>query len=383
VLSNLFRTGAPGESRPAADRLTVTAETLHSLAEGDSFESPLENRMFVVSLADYRARRTDSPPGCVVASRPYVAGAAGRSRTPIPSKAGGQSASAWRTYALAETVREFLAGRSANTKDAYERDLGDYLRWCEQAAVDVFAAGRADVADYLDSLVAKGRAPATVARRLAALRGFYEIAVEDGLVAVSPTRRMRARKVRDQMPPAALTQGELTRLLQAADHPGTSPRLCGLTWLLAGTGIRIGEACAVQVSALDWQLGRPAGLTVTTKGGRSHHVWLDPQVCGRLEPLIYVRGEGYLFVTRTGRPWDRNNAARALQSLALEAGIETPVSPHVLRHTFVTLARQAGCGLEDVQDAVGHADVRTTRRYDSTVLTAEHHPATRILPRLR
>jgi integrase/recombinase XerD len=335
--------------------------------------------MSVVSLADYRNTRI-----APFSKRGQPASGSlspGGSRTPTTSQVD-QRTVEWRAAAVNETCREFLAGRGTNTRDAYERDLADYLRWCAQAQVDLLAAGRADVADYLESLERRGFAPATVARRLAVLRGFYQIAVEDGLIAASPARRLRARPVSDTMPPGALTAAELSRLLQAADHPGTSPRLRGLTWLLAGTGLRITEACSVQVEDLPAQPLRPAWLTVPSKGGRSHHVWLDPQACRRLEPLIRARGEGFLFATRTGQPWDRNNAARALRTLATLAGIETPVTPHVLRHTFVTLARQAGCPLEDVQDAVGHADVRTTRRYDRTILSAEQQPATRILPSL-
>jgi integrase-like protein len=75
----------------------------------------------------------------------------------------------------------------------------------------------------------------------------------------------------------------------------------------------------------------------------------------RPEPLCGP-GEGPVLRTATGRPLDRRAAARTLCRVAATAGIPGRFSPHLLRHTFVTLARQSGCPLQDVQDAVGHAD---------------------------
>lgn len=90
--------------------------------------------------------------------------------------------------------------------------------------------------------------------------------------------------------------------------------------------------------------------------------------------MTVERATGPLFATRTGNPLDRHAAARTLRTLAANLDL-SPISPHVLRHTFVTLARANGCALEDVQDAVGHADPATTRRYDRTIASMATHPA--------
>jgi integrase/recombinase XerD len=75
---------------------------------------------------------------------------------------------------------------------------------------------------------------------------------------------------------------------------------------------------------------------------------------------------GPLFVTSTGARLDRHAVFRLVRRLAERAGLESAgqISPHSLRHAFATTARAEGVPLEDVQDAMGHADPRTTRRYD-------------------
>ncbi|MGH2949770.1 MAG: tyrosine-type recombinase/integrase, partial [Solirubrobacteraceae bacterium] len=83
---------------------------------------------------------------------------------------------------------------------------------------------------------------------------------------------------------------------------------------------------------------------------------------------------GRRLATRSGRRLDRQAAWKIIRRLARLAGIEHAVSPHSLRHTFVTLALDAGVSLRDVQDAAGHADPRTTRRYDRARHQLERHP---------
>ena len=97
----------------------------------------------------------------------------------------------------------------------------------------------------------------------------------------------------------------------------------------------------------------------------------------RLSALTPASTNGALFATRSGRAVDRRAFARTVDRLAEMAGIG-PASPHVLRHTFVTLARANGCDLPDIQDAVGHANPAPTRRYDHYAAGSERHPAHRL-----
>lgn len=273
---------------------------------------------------------------------------------------------------------EFLTSHSGHTADAYRRDLADFFRHCTQAHLDPLEARRVDLARYLQQLQRSRLSAATIARRLVALRGYYNYAVDENALATSPAARIKTRRQRSQTAIRALDTADLRALLSAAD--AHSPRMSALTWLLATTGLRISEACNARIDDLH-QLGEQTWLDVTCKGNVRRSVPLVAPSRERVTTLILGRNSGPLFATRTGNALDRQGAARTMRAIAADLDL-VPFSPHVLRHTFVTLARANGCALEDVQDAVGHADPATTRRYDRTIQTMANHPAGPLLKAL-
>lgn len=279
----------------------------------------------------------------------------------------------------AVVAADYLATYSGHTRAAYRRDLDCFFAYCQHVAVDPLTATRADLTRYLQHLRDTGRSPSTVARRLVTLRGLYDFAVDEYRLPGSPAARIRIRRPRSQARIHALTLVELRAFLTSADHAG--PRTTALAWLLATTGIRISEACSARINDISDTTTEP-WLVVTCKNSLRRSVPLHPGTWTRLQPLL-TAATGPLFATRSGRPLDRQAAARELTAVATAARISSRFSPHVLRHTFVTLARHTGCALEDVQDAAGHANPATTRAYDRTLQQHADHPAHRILLALR
>lgn len=166
----------------------------------------------------------------------------------------------------------------------------------------------------------------------------------------------------------ALTQREAIRLLDAATEH--SLRSQTLVDLLLSTGLRISEALGIRHADLS-----PGRLLITRKGGKRAAVYLPEHTLANLRQLSGTSGEevqtmqhqgvsALIFVTRTGRAWQRTNVDGLLRKLALRAGISKTVSAHVLRHTHATLALEMGVALHHLQDSLGHKDPRTTRRYD-------------------
>lgn len=266
----------------------------------------------------------------------------------------------------------YLADYRGHTRDAYRRDLRDYFDWCGQHAIAVLDAYRATITAYVRDLAEPPptgpetrppRSPATIARRLATLSGFYRYAVAEGVVSRNPVDHVRRPKTGHDSPTLGLDRDEARRLLAAAAAHG--PRAGALIALLVYSGLRIGEALGADVSDLTAVRGHRV-LTVTRKGGARRDVALNAVVCEALDAYLDSRDTGPLFNTRTGGRYDPAEAWRMVRRVATEAGLDNAarISPHSLRHTFVTLAREAGVPLEDVQDAAGHADPRTTRRYD-------------------
>jgi integrase/recombinase XerD len=119
-------------------------------------------------------------------------------------------------------------------------------------------------------------------------------------------------------------------------------------------------------------------LTVAGKGGAKATVPLAPSTCEAIDRMLEGRTTGPLFITRTGKPMDRYAADDVVRRVARKAGIAKKVSAHSLRHSFVTLALDAGVSLRDVQDGARHADPRTTRRYDRGRHSLDRHPTSAV-----
>jgi site-specific recombinase XerD len=264
----------------------------------------------------------------------------------------------------------FLAGYGTATSEAYARDLRRWGRWLASIGVDVLAAHRVHVEAWLRDQESTGTAAATMARRLAALSGFYAYAADEGLVTKSPVARVRRPRVSDESPRFGLDRDELRAVLDAAE--ASSARDAALVALLALNGLRISEALAADVTDLGSERGHRT-LRVVGKGQKVATVPLAPRTATAVDVLVGDRAAGPLFQTRTGRRLDRHAAHKVVRRLARAAGITKPVSAHSFRHAAVTLALDAGVSLRDVQDLARHADPRTTRRYDRARNSLDRH----------
>ena len=275
-------------------------------------------------------------------------------------------------------ARRFLLSHSGHTRAAYTRDLTDWFKWCAALHVDPLQANRAMVDGYIKHLAErpnKPLAPSTIARRASSISGYYGYAVSEDVIAASPAAHVKRPTVGKDSPTLGMDRGEAKAFLAAARRR-EDPRGAALVTLLLHDGLRISEALGADASDLSRSRGHRI-LTITRKGGARRDVVLNPATSHALDDYIDGRTEGPLFVTSRGNRWHRSEAFRLIRRIGKEAGIENSdkLSPHSLRHTFVTLAREAGVPLEDVQDAAGHADPRTTRRYDRGRHNLDRHPA--------
>lgn len=268
---------------------------------------------------------------------------------------------------LAEWRRELGAmGKAARTVDGYGRDVEAFVRWWEEATgreFDPRAVLPEDAALYRQHLMAARRErPATVARRLSALRSFYRFLQARGAVSSSPLERL-ALPAPERGAPKALTAQELRRLLREAYACGNLLHRAVVV-TLAYTGLRVGELCSLHLG--DVRLGRRKGeLVVRGKGGRLRHVPLPAEARRVLREYLAARGDlpwPHVFVGQRG-PLTPAGVWGIVRSLAGQAGLDG-VTPHVLRHTFATrLLREAGADLVMVAELLGHRSLATTARY--------------------
>ena len=209
-----------------------------------------------------------------------------------------------------------------------------------------------------------------MARRLCTVAGFYRYAVEEELLEHSPAVHVRRPRLDYESHVTGLDRNELGSLLVAA---GLGPAVeHALVSLLALNGLRVSEATGANIEALGLERGHRT-LTILRKGGKVVTIPLAPRTARAVDLAVGERCEGPIFLAADGSRLDRHGAGRIVRRVARRAGIAKLVSPHPLRHAFITAALDAGVPLRDVQEAASHADPRTTMRYDRARVSLDRH----------
>jgi integrase/recombinase XerD len=232
----------------------------------------------------------------------------------------------------------FLAGYRGLTRDAYALDLRQFTSWCRAGSLNLLAVRRADIEDFARDLEAKGRARATVTRRLSTIAGFYKYAVEEELLDHSPAAHVRRPRVDYESHAVALDRNEMGALLVAAGLG--LPTEHALISLLALNGLRVSEATEADIEHLGLERGHRT-LIITRKGGKIVTIPLAPRTARAIDLAIGERTGGPVFLAADGRRLDRHGAGRIVRKLARRAGIAKTITPHTLRHAFIIAAQMS------------------------------------------
>jgi len=271
---------------------------------------------------------------------------------------------------LPDQAEEYLAslrserGLATNTLAAYRRDLTQYLDSLEGAPPDPGL-----VSAFVEELYGRGLAATTVARKIAAVRGYHRFLVAEGMAPEDPTVLLESPRRAEPLP-KALTVEDISRLLDTPDRG--SPlgiRDAALLEFLYATGCRVAEAVGVNVLDIDLVEG---SALVTGKGSKQRLVPLGRYAIAAIEAYLPVRMElrggardpERLFLNARGRPLTRQGVWQIVRRQARAAGFEEArVSPHVLRHSAATHMVEGGADLRSVQEILGHASISTTQVY--------------------
>lgn len=262
-------------------------------------------------------------------------------------------------------------GLADNTRKAYERDLRLLLEHLDyEQPGELIYVTRQDIQGYLQDLKEEGRSAATIARKLAAIKGFYQFMQTEGYLKENPSEAIEASKKGLHLP-RYLSVEEIELLL---DQPnlGTAQGYRDRTMLevLYATGMRVSELMNIPVGSvhLDWEM-----LVAYGKRNKERMIPLGKTALKYLRYYLdYVRPElvkkgnkkvENLFLNRSGQPMTRIRFYQLLEEYAREAGITKKISPHVLRHSFATHLLNNGADLRVVQELLGHADISTTQIY--------------------
>lgn len=260
-------------------------------------------------------------------------------------------------------------GLAINTIESYRRDLAKFQRHLARHRFRMSdAVGSPLVVAFLGSLRTQPLAPASIARVLSALRGWFRFLVRERLVETSPLREVIASHRAVRLP-KTLTMSEVTQLL---DLPAGSMiegrRDQAMLELMYASGLRVSELVGLAVSQIDLNAGY---LRVLGKGAKERVVPMGQQArdllaeyLAQVRPvLLNGRLSRALFVSRRAQALTRQACWKLLRLRARRAGITKAISPHMLRHSFATHLLEGGADLRAVQTMLGHSDIATTQIY--------------------
>jgi len=254
-------------------------------------------------------------------------------------------------------------GLSSNTLAAYRRDLLAHLRFAaERGLKDPGDVAESDLILYVGRLRRSGLAPATVMRKVSALRGFYRDLVRREVIASDPSANLPTPKLLRRLP-GVLSVEDVERLLRQPDV--SKPRGLrdrAMLELLYATGLRVSELVGLRRGDLNLDLGV---VRCVGKGSKERIVPVGRPAIQAARAYLASRRDASpaLFLGNRGRAMTRISFWRIIRRYARQAGIRTPISPHTLRHSFATHMLEGGADLRAIQELLGHANVVTTQIY--------------------
>src|SRR6185437_7663319 len=235
----------------------------------------------------------------------------------------------------------------------YALDLRQFASWCQQHHVGLFQVRRADIECFARDMEARGRARATITRRLCTVAGFYRYAVEEELLDHSPAVHVRRPRLDYESHATGLDRNELGALLVAAGLG--QPAEHALISLLALNGLRVSEATGADIETLGVERGHRT-LVITRKSGKVVTIPLAPRTARAIDLAIGERTDGPVFLAADGRRLDRHAAGRIVRTTAHRAGItKDRHSPHAQTRVHHRRARRRSA-------AAGRARGRLARR---------------------
>jgi integrase/recombinase XerD len=296
---------------------------------------------------------------------------------------------------FADDVDSFLGqlelerGLSRNTAKAYESDLkqaAHFLR--QQGASGWVRVSAKQLACWLHWLNDRKFTVSSQARKLSSVRMLCRHLVKEGRRPDDPTALLGSPKFRRNLP-ATLSPREMERLLAApSGGDAYSIRDRAMLELFYSSGLRISELCHLSLQQVDLEHGfvrvfgkgaKERVVPLGTKAGAAVRAYL---VSGRPR-LVKPRTGSELFLSERGRAISRKTLWVIVKKSAVRAGLEKPVKPHLLRHSFATHLLAGGADLRSIQEMLGHASIGTTQIYtaveNSRLLDqhAKHHPRNR------
>jgi integrase/recombinase XerD len=268
--------------------------------------------------------------------------------------------------------------QSPRTQAGYITDLSRWVSWCQMRGLSLASVPATEADLFAAAMRDAGLADATRARRLSAVSSWYAYSARAGLTGLNPFGKGMDRP---KLPAVSKTRGmsedQLDRLLAYASARET-PRTFALLTLMASTACRVSSATGATMDGIGHDRGYQV-IDLPVKGGHLKRFVMPAVLIDAAGRWLAVRGDepGPLFRSRTGKPLGQPEVYRLVQRVAAAAGLPQAreLSPHSIRHTVLTILHDRSYPTHVIQDLAGHADSRTTRRYDLARESLDRSPA--------
>jgi len=257
----------------------------------------------------------------------------------------------------------------------YKRDLQCFVDfYIQQTQGDIYIhqVSREHIQDWLVLGHSQGLAPATLARRLSAVKSIFVFALRHKHCPENPAAGIRAPKLGKRLP-KTIPQHQTQALLETTNRKFDSRELALLA-LLYGCGLRVSEVVGVNMNHLSLNFRQGIGeVRVLGKGNKERIVPLPEVAVALIEHWLQERGnllpkEDAVFLNKFGKRLSVRSVQRMLKSRALETGADMSITPHKLRHSFATDMLTGGANLRTIQQFLGHASLATTEHYTHVTL---------------
>ena len=261
-------------------------------------------------------------------------------------------------------------GLSANTRQAYERDLRLFCKTLGFKNSDALVnVSREQITGYMTQLKEKGLAAATIARKLAAIKAFYRFMTAEGYMDANPAEVVEAGTKGIKLP-RVLSEDEVVRLLNQPDIT-TAEGFRDRTMLevLYATGMRVSELINLTLERVDLNMKY---IIAFGKGSKERIVPLGSvaaeflqQYLEKVRPKLTHAGRNtnIVFLAFGGHELTRQRFWQIIRAYGRKANINKVLTPHILRHSFATHLLDNGADLRSVQELLGHSDISTTQIY--------------------
>lgn len=258
---------------------------------------------------------------------------------------------------------------SQNTKEAYQRDVKHFAQFVLERGLErPEDSSNADVVAYLMRLKQEGKAKATVNRKLASIRTWFQFLIKEGVIERNPASDIRSPKI-ERKNIAYLSPEEVETLMTMPDESPKGIRDRAILELMYATGIRASELIALEIDDVNVRMG-----FITCRGenmkariipiGRIGRQAMEKYLYGmRNEILEEHPEERTLFVNYIGHPITRQGLWKILKEYGEKAGLSQNLTPQVLRNSFAVHMLQNGADIKSLQELMGHEDITATQIY--------------------